>query len=74
MACNDDELAGQVNGSVFEAGGAADMSTAEAQRISNAVLRMQPIGETEAHAWIQYWISRDSSDLQHRDTTGMHCV
>lgn len=58
MARNDDELAGQVNGSVFEAGGVADVSTAEAQRISNAVLRMQPIGETEAHAWIQYWISK----------------
>lgn len=59
MARNDDELVRvKGNGSVFEAGGVADISTAEAQRISNAVLTMQPVGVIEARAWVQYWISK----------------
>ena len=59
MARNDDELSqAQSSGSAFEAGGLADFNTTEAQRISNTVLNMQRVGETEAQAWIQYWISR----------------
>jgi hypothetical protein len=59
MARNDYELSqAQSSGSVFEAGGLVDFSTAEAQRVSNTVLNMQPVGETEARAWIQYWISK----------------
>ncbi|KAF8549634.1 NAD(P)-binding protein [Imleria badia] len=50
MARNDDELSQtQSHGSVFEAGGFVDFSTTEAQR---------PVGEIEARAWIQYWISK----------------
>jgi len=59
MARNDYELSqSQSSGSVFEAGGLVDFSTAEARRVSNTVLKMQPVGETEARAWIQYWISK----------------
>ncbi|KAI9458226.1 acetyl-CoA synthetase-like protein [Boletus coccyginus] len=59
MARNEIELSqSQGSRSVIEVGGAADFSTDVAQRISNTVSRMQPVGELEARAWIQYWISK----------------
>ena len=59
MAGNDDKHSRtQGSGSVFEAGSVADFSTTEAQRVSNTVLKMQPVGEMEVRAWIQYWISK----------------
>ena len=59
MARSDDELSQtQSSGSAFEAGGLADFSTTEAQRVSYTVLKMQPVGETEVRTWIQYWISK----------------
>ncbi|KAN0080413.1 hypothetical protein V8E55_009979 [Tylopilus felleus] len=39
-------------------GGIADFNTTEAQRISNTVRKMQPVGEIEAKTWVQYWISK----------------
>jgi len=59
MARNEVELS-QTQGSesVTEMGGAADFSTSEAQRVSNTVSRMRPVGEHEARTWIQYWISK----------------
>ena len=59
MARNDDEVSRtQSSGSVFEAGGLADFSTTEAQRVSNTVLKMRPVGDADARTWIQYWISK----------------
>lgn len=59
MAANDEELAQmQGNGSGFEVGGVAELCTTNAQCVSDAVLKMQPVGKTEAHAWVRYWISK----------------
>ena len=37
--------------------GMADFSTAKAQRVSKTVAHMQPVGEVDAHAWVNYWSS-----------------
>ena len=37
--------------------GMADFSTAKAQRVSKTVAHMQPLGDADARAWVNYWSS-----------------
>lgn len=42
---------------IGEAGAMGDFSTEKAQRVSNTVAHMKPVGNMDAHAWVNYWSS-----------------
>jgi hypothetical protein len=42
---------------VGEVGGIVDFSIANALRVSKTMEQMQPVGEAEARAWVNYWSS-----------------
>ncbi|KAF8550124.1 hypothetical protein OG21DRAFT_1420184, partial [Imleria badia] len=37
--------------------GMVDFSTSNSQRVSKTVAHMQPVGDVDAHAWVNYWSS-----------------